>query len=251
MLRRSLTDAMLFHPERGQSRGPGDLGMAYDELTLTTDDGVAIQAWWIPGAADRPVLVFLHGNAGTMADRLENTRMFADLGLSIVTVEYRGYGDSAGRPDERGLYADGRAGLAAARRRAGARKVVVFGRSLGGAVAVDVAAHGRVDGLAIESTFTSLPAMARVTRIPFAARVVAYKFDSLTKISGVTAPTLIAHGDADELVPFAMGEQLCAAAGGEVVFHRVRGGDHNSTWVSGGEAYWQAWHSFIDLVCAS
>lgn len=247
MLRRVLTDAMLFHPTRGQPRTPAAVGLPFEALWLRAADGTRTQAWWIPGTGRPVTLVFFHGNAGVMADRLENARQLHDLGVSLLMVEYRGYGDSDGKPSEVGLFADAEAALAEARRRAAGSKVVAFGRSLGGAVAIDLAAHRAVDGLIVESTFTSLPDMAATTGLPLARRFVAYRFDSLAKMPRVAAPVLIVHGDADEIVPFWMGERLRDAATGarSVAFHRVLGGDHNSSWVTGGEAYWESWRRFL------
>lgn len=247
---RRLTDAMLFHPTRGQARTPASFGVDYEELAVLATDGVRTQAWWIPGDVSGPVVLMFHGNAGSIADRLENAMMIRELGVDLMMAEYRGYGDSQGRPSERGLYRDATAALAEARDRACGRPVVVFGRSLGGAVAVDLASREQVDGLIVESTFTSLPAMARSTRIPFATRAVAYAFDSVAKIGRVKAPVLVIHGDADELVPFRMGEALHRAAVGSVDarFFRVHGGDHNGTWLAGGSAYWDAWREMLERV---
>jgi hypothetical protein len=244
---RRLTDAMLFHPTRGQARTPAAFGVDYEELAVRGSDGVRTQAWWIPGDLNAPVVLMFHGNAGTIADRLENAMMIRELGVDLMMAEYRGYGDSQGRPSERGLYADARAALAEARDRAAGRPVIVFGRSLGGAVAIDLASREPVDGLIVESTFTSLRALARTTRIPFASRAVAYDFDSVSKIARVTAPILVIHGDADELVPFRMGRALSEAAAGspDSRLHTVAGGDHNGTWLAGGSAYWAAWRQLI------
>jgi len=253
MLRTALTNALLFYPERGQARSPADLGLPFEEVWLRARDGVRTQAWWIPAEGDGPVLVMFHGNAGTMSDRLENARLLHGLGASLLMAEYRGYGDSEGRPSERGLRLDAERAVAEARQRAGQGCVIAFGRSLGGAVAIDVASRAprKIDALIVESTFTSLPAMARAaTRISLASRIVAYRFDSLTKIGRLDMPILIVHGDADDLVPFHMGEELrdAARSSPRVEFHRVAGGDHNSTWVLGGAAYLQAWRDFLDGV---
>jgi fermentation-respiration switch protein FrsA (DUF1100 family) len=255
MLRKALTNALLFYPDRGQSRTPADLGMPFEEVWLRSPDGVRTQAWWIPGERGAPVVVMFHGNAGTMADRLENARLMRGFGVSLLLCEYRGYGDSQGKPSERGLRLDAERALVEARRRAGSGCVVVFGRSLGGAVAIDVASRTStaIDGLIAESTFTSLPDMARAaTRISLASRVVAYRFDSASKIGRLAIPILIVHGDSDELVPFRMGERLrdLARAAPRVFFHRVPGGDHNSTWVLGGAGYERAWREFLAYVAA-
>jgi hypothetical protein len=247
MFTRSITDSMLFHPEPGQSRTPSDVGLGFSELELMGEDGTRIQAWWIPyrgEATNRNItLVTFHGNAGTMADRLQHTRLLHDLGVSVLAVEYRGYGNSEGAPSEEGLALDAQAALEEARRRTQQGKVVVHGRSLGGAVAVRLASDFPVDGLIIESTFTSLGDMAARTSIPLARRLVAYSFDSLDRIATVDAPTLVVHGEDDELIPLAMGRALQEAANADWL--PIPGGLHNDTWIVGGATYWQKVASFL------
>ena len=246
-LLQAITDSMLFHPTRGQSATPDRHGLPWEERWLDAD-GTRIQAWWMPAAAPgTTTVVTFHGNAGTIADRIPWYRQVVRGGVSVLAVEYRGYGDSAGSPSEAGLLADGRAGLAAARELAADRgdKLVIHGRSLGGAVAiqVDAGAHPPVDGLVVESTFTSLADMADRSGIPLAARLVSYSFASIDRIGAGPGPLLLVHGDADELIPFAMGEQLVARAqeaGRRARLHRVGGGGHNDTWARGGAAYWDA-----------
>ncbi len=242
-LLRQVTNAFLFHPVRGQSRTPAAVGLHYEELELTAEDGVRTQAWWIPwsGAPEEGLgvsVVTFHGNAGTMADRLEHTRWLHDLGVSVLTAEYRGYGDSEGSPDEEGLAADALAALAGLRARAGTDRVVVHGRSLGGAVAIRLASDRPVDGLVVESTFTDLRSMAARSGLPLATHLVAYDFDSLARIARLEVPVMIVHGEADELIPLAMGHRLRDAAPGPVEFFQVPGGTHNDTWVRAGASYW-------------
>ena len=248
MFRERITDAMLFHPGRGQPRTPAAVGLEHEAIGLTADDGIRTQAWWIPGDGTGPVIVFFHGNAGVMADRLENARALTELGTSVFMPEYRGYGDSEGRPSERGLYADAVAALREAERRAGNRPVIAFGRSLGGAVAAHAAARIPIDGLVLESTFTSLAEMARIVLpLPGAGKLPPYRFDTLGTIRKLSIPVLILHGDADELIPFRMGAALARSAP-EAILHRVVGGTHNDTWLVGGEPYWNAWAEFIERV---
>lgn len=253
MFRRQLTNAMLFYPERGQWRSPGNLGLEYQELWVEAEDGVRTQAWFMPARAAQAMVLFFHGNAGTMADRLERAVILVQQDCSVLFSEYRGYGDSQGRPSEAGLYMDGRAAFTIARNLAGSLPVVVAGRSLGGAVAIEVATTEDPDAVVIESSFTSLREMAGRTGIPLAAKLVAYEFPSEEKIKRLRAPLLITHGDRDELVPYAMGQRLRDAAqnAARVDFHTVRGGTHNETPLEEDAAHWDAWRRFIARVVGS
>lgn len=250
MFLRSFTDSLLFYPEKGQWRTPAALGLAYQEVWLDAG-GDRIQSWWVAPDATGPVVLMFHGNGGTIADRLDNVlELVSRFGASVLQVEYPGYGDSQGRSSEASLYAAGEAGLEEARRRAGNRPLVVFGRSLGGAVAIDLAAREAVDGLVAESTFTSLGDMAESSGIPMARRLVAYRFDSLEKIARVRVPVLLIHGDRDEIVPYEMSEKLlrAATAASRKSLHTVPGGAHNDTWVLGGAGYWAAWSDFLAAI---
>ena len=252
-LLRQLTNAFLFHPVSGQSRTPEAVGLAFEEVTLVAEDGVRTQAWWIPWAGDPDLslgvsVVTFHGNAGTMSDRLEHTRWLHDLGVSVLTAEYRGYGGSEGRPTEQGLAADALAALAELRRRAPGDRLVAHGRSLGGAVAIRLAADATVHGLVVESTFTRLADMAARSGIPLASHLIAYEFDSLARVSELQIPLLIVHGQADELIPVTMSHELRDAAGGPVELLEVAGGTHNDTWVRAGDAYWNRLEGWLKTV---
>lgn len=252
-----LTAAFLFHPTRGQSHSPAVLGLPFEDLRLQTEDGVHIQAWWIGARPERDlgvVVLMFHGNAGNLSMRLPDHLDLHTMGASVLAVEYRGYGDSEGQPSEAGLERDARAGWAEAKRRAEARgaRIVVMGRSLGGAVAVGLAAGLEgLDGLWLESTFTSLADVASTTGIPFAGQLAAYRFDSLGRIADVDAPVLLVHGVRDELIPIAQGRALAdaiTASGGSVTFIPVPGGGHNDTPQVAGHHYGEAVRAFLRSV---
>jgi len=239
----AVTDSMLFHPERGQPATPADFGVPFEEVWLVAD-GVRTQAWWMPAEDATVAVVSFHGNAGTMGDRLQHLNQLHALGVSVLAAEYRGYGDSEGSPSEEGLAADARAAAAWVRANAPGLKLVVHGRSLGGAVGIRLADDVAVEGLIVESTFTSLEQMAGRTGIPLAPRLVVYEFASARRIAAQSAPVLVVHGDADELIPVQMGQALAdAAPNGRL--HVVPGGAHNDTLVRGGAAYWAVLRSFV------
>jgi len=247
MLLRRFTDSMLFYPRRGQWRTPAALGIAYEEIWLDSQ-GDRIQAWWMPGGGSGPAILMFHGNAGTIADRLDNVRLMIDrLEVGVFLLEYPGYGDSTGRPSEKSLLAAGDAALTATRTLAPDRHLVLFGRSLGSAVASHLAAQEPIDGLIVESGFTTLADLARAVGFPFARPLLPYRFAAIESMSRVSAPVLVVHGDRDEIVPYAMGKELYAAATAARTrrFHTVVGGRHNDTVNVGGDEYWRVWREFL------
>jgi len=237
---------LLFFPTRRLGSSPAALGLDADELSIVTEDGVRLYGWWIRGEGKR-VLLFFHGNAGNIADRLERAKIVhARFGLDVFLVDYRGYGLSQGSPSEEGLYADARAVYRAAVT-AGFRpeQIVVFGESLGAAVAVDLAWRWPCAGLVLEAPFTSLPAVAKV-HYPFVpAFVVRNRFDNLSKIADVAAPKLIVVPELDDVIPPIHGRRLVETARGARELVVVPGAHHNDAYLVGGEAYWKAWEKFL------
>ena len=237
---------LLFFPARTLAAEPADFGLRAEELTITTEDGVTLHGWWIAGSGDR-VLIWYHGNAGNIADRLPNARWFVEqLGVSVVLVDYRGYGRSAGTPDEAGVYRDGLAIYdAAVARGVAARDIVLFGRSLGGAVATEVALRRPAGALVLEAAFRSARAMARVHYWFVPSALVRTRLDNESKIGRVTVPTLFLHGDRDRIVPLDHSRRLFERAANPAHFHVVEGGGHNDTYLVGGALYADVWRAFL------
>ena len=237
---------LIFFPARALAAAPADFGLAADELSIRTSDGVLLHGWWIEGPGDR-VLIWYHGNAGNISHRLHNARWFVDrLGVSVVLVDYRGYGRSGGTPDEAGVYADGLAVYdAVAARAVQPERIVLFGRSLGGAVALEVALRRPAGAVALESVFRSVRALAR-EHYPFVPGfLVRTRMDNVSKVGRVRAPVLVLHGDRDSIVPRAHGQELFARAAGPARLHVVAGAGHNDTYLVGGEPYAEAWRAFL------
>lgn len=235
--------AMIYHPEPEGAETPGQWGLPYRDVRLQTSDGETLHAWWLPRPdAEAPVLLFFHGNAGNRGGRLHNLAGLWHAGIAVLIFDYRGYGGSSGRPSERGLLLDGEAAYDWLRAKVGQRPIFFFGRSLGGAVAARVALRRPAVALILESTFTSVPAMARATfPIPGIGRLVRSRYDALGAVRHLKVPLMVIHGQADELVPYRMGRALYEASPvAEKVFHAVPGGHHNDTYVQADEAYW-AW----------
>jgi fermentation-respiration switch protein FrsA (DUF1100 family) len=221
----------IFFPEmgRGDRLTPAQLQLPFEEVRIAVADGDTLHGWYVPAPGARATLLFFHGNAGSIVHRLDWLPAFRQLGLSALLIDYRGYGQSSGRPSEAAMYADAEAAwrhLTEVRRIAPAR-IVVFGESLGGAVAAHLAARVRPAALVLHSAFTSAPDLA-ADLYPFlpARQLSRYAYDTLAAVRALRAPLLVAHSPQDEVVPVAHGRRLFAAAGEPKQWLELAGG-HN------------------------
>lgn len=235
-------------PGRMLESTPAALGLAHEEVALLTGDGVRLHGWYVPAPRSRASMLFFHGNAGNVSHRLESLRLFHELGLDVLIVDYRGYGRSEGSPDEQGTYRDAAAAWRhlADERRVAPERIVLFGRSLGGAVAAWLAEAERPAALVMESTFTSVPDVA-AQRFPWlpVRRLARYRYDSLRRMAGVECPVLVMHSRDDEMIPFEHGERLHGAAGERAAPLVALRGSHSEAHLASGEAYREALDAFL------
>ena len=242
----------IFFPERDLEGDPGQAGLEFEDVFFTASDGVRLHGWFVP-AESRTTLVWFHGNAGNIGHRVDNLSLLhRRTGLSIFIFDYRGYGRSEGDISEEGTYLDGQAALNYVRLEIGRdleTDVILFGRSLGAGVAVEMAVRKRVRGLILESAFSSVRGMAKRVYPLLPSAVVASflktDYDSLSKIRGVEAPLLVLHGDRDDVVPMEQGLELFEAANEPKRFYTIRGAGHNDTYVVGGDEYFQTLREFV------
>jgi uncharacterized protein len=243
-------ESFVYFPEKGLSATPQALGLPYQDLRLQTADAVSLGAWWVPAGEPRGAVILAHGNAGNISHRLDKVELFHALGLSVLCFDYRGYGESQGLPSEEGTYRDMDAAVAFATERLGISlaRTVYFGESLGGAVAVEAASRRQPGALVCESTFTSLPAMARRHYPWLPARLLLrLRYDSLSRIPSVRCPVLILHGPEDDIVPFDMAVSLLGAAREPKSFAKLEGG-HNDGGITASPAAQAALRLLMDQV---
>jgi fermentation-respiration switch protein FrsA (DUF1100 family) len=253
----SLFNQFIYYPEPDWYMTPARLGLEADEVHLTPEPGVGLHAWFFPypqpvnqepvasqtmHIPSRPLatLLFCHGNAGNVSHRLENVYYLLQTGFQVLLFDYRGYGHSNGQPSEEGLYRDAISAWTHLVERpdtAGLPRII-FGRSLGGAVAVDLAMRVAADGLILESTFTSIRTLARLV-FPLPLPELPVHYDSLSKIGRIRMPLLAIHGQKDELIPLTDGRKLFEAAPEPKTWVPLAGAGHNDTYLVGGEAYFQ------------
>lgn len=249
--------------ERGKMQArEGQIVAQVEDVTLTATDGVRLHGWYCTphigrdGGVLEPVktnsmLLFLHGNAGNISHRYEIIEDLMKLPVNVFIIDYRGYGKSEGRPSEQGLYTDARAGwdYLTTARGIPANNICIFGESLGGAVAIDLASKVGAGGLVVQSSFTSIADMA-AELLPFVPRfILRTKMDSLSKIEHVSCPKLFIHSQADEIIPYQLGRRLFDAAHAPKQFYEVKGAPHNLTFDLGGVPYYEALRNFINSSC--
>lgn len=198
-----------------------------EEVPLTASDGVRVTAWYVAPQDDKPVIVYFHGNGGSLRYRVGRFKKLVDAGIGLLALEYRGYGGNPGSPSERGLIADGEAAYAFAAARYPTKQIVLWGESLGSGVAVAIAAQKPVGRVILEAPFTSAAAVASIHYWYMPVRLLMKdQFHSDERIGKVTAPLLILHGVRDQVVPYSMGERLFQLANNPKHIVRFLDGGH-------------------------
>lgn len=222
----------IFFPTREISETPQVLNLAYDDIILKTEDGIELNAWFIPApskeAKSQLTVLFCHGNGGNISHRLDKIAMFCGLGFSVFIYDYRGYGKSEGRASEQGMYRDARAAYQylVKQEAIAPDAIIVYGESLGAAAAVDLAAQAKVGSLILEGAFSSAKDMAKELYPFLPSFVIQSKLDSLSKMNAVSCPVLFIHSQDDEIVPIELARKLYNVAREPKTFLAIEG-DHN------------------------
>lgn len=240
-------NALIFIPTRYPEGNWHPAAFSPEDAWFTSDDGIRLHGWYLPKKNAKAAVLFCHGNGGNITHRDEALEMLHEyVGVSVLIFDYRGYGRSEGRPSERGVLADARAARKwlAARQNIAETDIVLLGESIGGAVAVDLAAYDGARALILQSTFDNLPNVAAYhypwLPIRWAMRS---RFDSASKIPLYHGPLLQSHGDKDTIVPYHFGKALFQAANEPKIFLELPGHNHNDFLPP---SYYDAMTRFLD-----
>lgn len=241
-------DRMLYFPEKEILQTPNNISLKYDEINFKTKDGLDISGWYIPAENEKGVLLFCHGNAGNISHRLDSIKIFNSLNLSVLIFDYRGYGKSKGKPSEYGTYLDAEAAwdyLVNVKRKS-STSIILFGRSLGGAVAAEIATRKNPAALIIESCFTSVPDLGKTFYPWLPIKLLSkFKYSTIDKIGSINCPKLIIHSPDDEIISFRHGEMLYEKAFQPKEFLKIKGG-HNEGFFTSGKTYSDGIKMFLE-----
>jgi len=237
-------------PGRTLTASPGDIGLDYEDVSLATSDHERLHGWYIPAENSRGVLLFFHGNAGNISHRLDSIKIFHELGLDTLIFDYRGYGQSTGKASEQGTYLDAQAAWDYLVNNRGfpAERIIVFGRSLGGAVGAWLGTQHTPAAVIIESSFSSGVDMARRLYPFFPARLITRLQYPVADYAGrLKCPVLVVHSRHDEIIPFAMGQAIYAAVKQRKEFLELRG-DHNNGFLVSQKEYISGLRDFTQAI---
>ena len=245
---RFIEQKSLYFPFKAIEATPRAIGLDYQDVTITTGDGIRLNAWFIPSDSPRATILLSHGNGGNISHRMEKIAILHELELDVLIYDYRGYGGSTGRPSEDGLYRDAQAvyDYLVNKKKVSPQTIVAYGESLGGAVSIDLAGRRNVGALIIESGFTSIHDMAKSVFLYVPEFFLKTRFDALEKIKGLTIPKLIMHSAEDEIVPYKQGWKLFQNAPEPKVFVELQGG-HNDGFLVSGEVYSKGIDEFVTI----
>lgn len=220
---------MVFYPLKEIEATPKDWGLRYEAIDLELNDKTKISGWYLPHPQAKKTILFFHGNGGNISHRGDSIYIFHKLKFNVLIMDYAGYGESEGVASEESLYQSAHVTwqYLINNKKTKAENIIIFGRSLGGAVAVDLASKVKAGGLILESTFSSVRDFVDIAFSTLSKLIyLRYDFDSVSKIKKVSSPVLVIHSPDDEVIPFQLGQHLFENISAEKTFLEIRG-QHN------------------------
>lgn len=241
---------LLYSPSQEISGTPAEIGLNFEDVVFKSADGLDLSGWYIPAKSSKLTVLFCHGNGGNIGHRLDSINIFYNLGMNCFIFDYRGYGNSPGKPTEEGTYIDAMAAYKwlTEEKKTAAEDIIIFGRSLGGVVAAQLA--GRVDAgaLVVESAFTSYVGIGKEYYPYMPVRWFArFSYSTIDYIRDVHFPVMLIYSRNDEVVPYKFGLTLYEAANEPKEFIEIFG-SHNDCFLASGEIYTEVWEKWLKLI---
>ena len=240
----------LYSPVREVPYTPGELGLDFENVKFSSADGLQLSGWYIPAGDSELTVLFCHGNGGNMMHRLDSINLLYNLGLNCFIFDYRGYGNSEGKPSEEGTYMDAAAAYKwlTEEKKVSPDSIIIFGRSLGGSIAAQLAGKVSAKALVIESTFTSYVDIGKkfypYMPVRWSAR---FSYKTIDYVKDVKSPVMVIHSRADEVVPFEFGLEIYETANEPKEFVEIFG-SHNDGFLVSGETYKNAWTKWLKFL---
>lgn len=240
----------IYYPSAAMERNPRGVNLDYEDIFFESKDGFKLNGWFVPAGNSKGTILFCHGNAGNISNEINFLAIFNKLNLNTFIFDYRGYGKSQGKPNEKGFYQDvwSAYNYLVIDRNIKPEKIILFGRSLGAAVAVELATKVKIAGLILEGGFTSTVDVGKELYPYLPVRImVTQEFDSISKIGKIEVPKLIIHSKDDEVIPFHHGQRLFKEAISPKEFYEIKG-SHNEGYLLEGERYLERISGFVKEV---
>ena len=247
---KSIVNHFAFYPDKADVIPSDQLPDDIKEIVVETDDRISIYGLYLASEASDKILIYFHGNAGNIYHRIPALIRLHNAGLNVLGVSYRGYGKSGGAPSEEGIYADGEAMYSYVTEELGFKpqNVILFGRSVGSTVAVNLAQQHEAAGLILITPLTSAKAVARVSGLSLIAPLAGDAFNNLKKIRKISMSLLVIQGSDDRVIPFSMGKELYEHAPGEKRFVAIKGAGHNNIDSQYAQSYWPPILKFLNEI---
>ncbi len=240
--------SMVYYPTREMNSNPSHVGLMYESVSIQTDDGVRLLAWYIPHDSARATILLCHGNGGNISHRVQLIKILHDLNLNVLIFDYRGYGQSEGKPSEEGTYKDAKAAwlYLVRKKNIAPSNIIIHGRSLGGAVASHLAREVNPGGLILESSFTSVGDVARRMFPYFPIRLmIRFDYKTADNVAECRCPVLVIHSRDDKLISFEFGQALYDRAREPKSFLEITG-SHDDGYATSGPVYSGGLDRFIE-----
>ncbi len=245
-----VVNKLAFYPDTKNVLSTDQLPANVQEVFIETEDHIKIQSYFIPNKSSEKILIYFHGNAGNICHRLSDLMQISSFGINVLGVGYRGYGKSQGKPSENGIYLDGKAALNYATQKLcfPTGNIIILGRSIGTAVAINTSQKTNICGLILVTPLTSGEDHAKAQGLGFVSFLAGKSFDNIGKIINVSCPILIIHGTQDNVIPFEMGKKIYNKAKTKKQFVKIEGANHNNLSTKYKKSYWPAIYEFITLI---